>query len=108
VVKVTNLLDPTTIRSVGQSVSDVIFTISNAPGTNGPNTAAGSLVNISGSDGSVTSVSGTPNHWINPSPGSFNISGNTITLEAIEITAAGTTTTISWCFLPIPAANMRT
>ena len=89
VVKVTNLLDPTTIRSVGQSVSDVIFTISNSPGTNGTNTAAGSLVNISGSDGSVTSVSGTPNHWINPSPGSFNISGNTITLEAIGNNGGG-------------------
>jgi hypothetical protein len=84
VVTVTNLLSPTVIRSAGQEVSDVIFTISNAPGTNGTNTAAGQLVNTNGT-GVPTNVGGTPGRWVGlePGKGSFGISGSTITLETI-------------------------
>jgi len=84
VVSVTNLLSPAVIRSAGQEVSDVIFTISNAPGTNGTNTAAGQLVNTIGT-GVPTNISGTPGRWVGleTGKGSFGISGNTITLETI-------------------------
>jgi len=35
------------------------------------------------SDGSVTDVAGTPGRWVSSSTGGFNISGDTILLEAI-------------------------
>jgi hypothetical protein len=81
-VTVTNLLNPATIVSIGQSVSDVIFTISNAPGTDAGNTAVGQQVNVA-ANGAVTDVSGAPNRWISSSTGGFGISGDTINLEAI-------------------------
>src|SRR5262245_15888978 len=56
-VTITNLLSPTQITSVGQTVSDLSFTLSNAPGTLGSTTASGQLANISGSGG-VTNVAG--------------------------------------------------
>ena len=79
-VTITSGLSPTQIVSAGQAVSDLSFTLSNAPGTNGTNTAAGQLANIGGG-GSVTNVGGTPTRWLT-SP-NFGISGNTITLETI-------------------------
>ena len=84
VVTIQNLLSAATIKSAGQAVSDLSFTLSNAPGTNGTNTAAGTMVNIS-STGSTTPASGTPGRWVGLEPGlgGFNISGNTITLETI-------------------------
>ena len=87
-VTITNLLDPTKIKSAGQAVSDLIFSISNDPGKNTSNLAAGSLVSV-GSGGSVSSVSGTPGRWVGLEKsgtkvlGGFNISGDTITLETI-------------------------
>jgi len=81
-VTITNLLNPATIRSIGQSVSDLKFTLSNSPGTNTSNTAAGQLVDVNGT-GTVTPVPGTPGRWISSSTGGFNITGNTILLEAI-------------------------
>jgi hypothetical protein len=83
-VTITNLLSPTVIRSAGQAVSDLSFTLSNAPGTNTSNTAAGQLVNFSGST-TPTNVSGTPGRWVGLEPGlgGFSIVGNTITLETI-------------------------
>ena len=45
-VTITNLLSPSVIRSAGQTVSDLIFTLSNAPGTLGATSASGQLANI--------------------------------------------------------------
>jgi hypothetical protein len=82
-VKITNLLNPSTIVSIGQSVSDLKFTISNPPGTNGTNTATGQLVDVAKKGGSVTDVTGTPGRWISSTTGGFAITGDTILLEAI-------------------------
>jgi PEP-CTERM motif len=81
-VTITNTLSPATIGDAGQSVSDLSFTISNAPGTDGTNTAAGQLVDVA-KGGAVTDESGTPDRWISSTNGGFSISGDTITLEAI-------------------------
>ena len=81
-VTITNTLALASLNSVGQSVSDLQFTLSNAPGTVGTNTATGQQVNVD-SSGNVTFVSGTPDRWISSSTGGFNITGNTILLEAI-------------------------
>jgi hypothetical protein len=56
-VTISNLLSAATIRSLGQTVSDLSFTLSNPPGTLGTTSAAGQLANI-GSGGSVTNVAG--------------------------------------------------
>lgn len=76
--------------SPGQAVSDLSFTLSNAPGSLGTTTATGQLGNIgakSSTGTSVTYVSGSPTRFFGtgtPSnPGGFNISGNTVTLEVI-------------------------
>jgi len=84
-VSITNLLDPATIISIGQSVSDLSFTLSNAPGALGTKTATGQQANVAGgSGGAVTYVSGTPDRWIDSSiGGGVTISGNTVKLEAI-------------------------
>jgi hypothetical protein len=92
-VTITNLLSAASIRSIGQSVSDLSFTISNAPGTNTSNTAAGQLANVD-KNGNVTLEPGTPGRWVGLETekigknklkvlGGFNITGDTITLEAI-------------------------
>jgi MYXO-CTERM domain-containing protein len=89
VVTITNLLDPSVIKSAGQAVSDLSFTLSNSPGIDSSNTVAGSLVDVF-SDGTHTAVSGSPGRWIglevdskNKVLGGFGISGTTITLETI-------------------------
>jgi hypothetical protein len=81
-VTIINLLNPSTIKSIGQSVSDLKFTISNAPGTKGNSTAAGQLADVA-AGGKVTDVSGTPSRWISSTHGGFAITGDTILLEAI-------------------------
>jgi hypothetical protein len=87
-ITITNLLSPTAIGSAGQAVSDLSFTLSNAPGTLGTTSVSGQLANI-GAGGSVTNVSGSPVRWLGQGPpppggtGFFSIVGNTITLEAI-------------------------
>jgi hypothetical protein len=87
-VTISNDLLASAIRSAGQTVSDLIFTLSNAPGTLGATTAVGQLANI-GSGGTVTNVAGSPTRWLGQGPpppggtGFFGIAGNTITLEAI-------------------------
>jgi hypothetical protein len=87
-VTITNTLAASQIRSVGQTVSDLSFTLSTPPGTLGTTTASGQLANISGA-GTVTNVSGNPLRWLGQGPpppggqGFFSIVGNTITLEAI-------------------------
>ena len=89
-VTLTDLLTPVQVLSAGQALSDLQFTLSNAPGTQGPLTASGQLANI-GAGGTVTDVSGTPIRWIGQGPpppggsGTFTVSGNTILMEAIEL-----------------------
>jgi hypothetical protein len=79
----TNTLGSDVIRSAGQALSDITFTLSNAPGTLGSTSASGQLGDVSGT-GAVTNVSGSPTRWFGAGgQGSFTISGNTITLEAI-------------------------
>src|SRR5262245_13560757 len=62
-VTITNTLAASVIRSAGQTVSDLSFTLSNAPGTLGSVTASGQLANISDSGG-VTNVAGSPTRWL--------------------------------------------
>jgi PEP-CTERM motif len=83
-VTIGNLLDPKTIVSIGQSISDLSFTLSNAPGTLLSATAVGQQVNVDNSaGGKVTDVAGTPGRWISSTTGGFKMTGNTILLEAI-------------------------
>ena len=83
-----NLQTTSLLISAGQALSDLSFTLSNAPGTQGTLTASGQLANI-GAGGTVTDVSGTPVRWIGQGPpphggsGTFTVSGNTILMEAI-------------------------
>jgi hypothetical protein len=87
-VTITDLLTPAQVISAGQALSDLQFTLSNAPGTQGTLTASGQLANI-GAGGTVTNVSGTPVRFIGQGPpppggsGIFTVSGNTILMEAI-------------------------
>lgn len=89
-VTLTNTLSPNALRSAGQALSDISFTLSNAPGTQGALTASGQLGNITGTTpGVVTDVAGSPKRFIGqglPPPGgtgTFTDSGNTILLEAL-------------------------
>ena len=107
-VTITNNLSASTIISAGQAVSDLSFTLSNAPGTLGATTANGTFATFSGT-ATPTLSSGEPLRWLGQGPpppggtGFFSIVGNTITMEAIGggqpsqmILPAGTT---------YPAAN---
>jgi hypothetical protein len=84
-VTISNLLSPAAIRSSAQAVSDLSFTLSNAPGTLGATSATGQLGNFTCDNQTgcptITNVSGGPTRFLT-SP-NFSISGNTITLEAI-------------------------
>jgi hypothetical protein len=86
-VTITNLLSAATIISIGQAVSDLSFTLSNAPGTDTSNTAVGQLADVAnvkkGPQGVVTDVSGAPDRWISSKTGGFKINGDTVLLEAI-------------------------
>ena len=89
-VTITNGLSPTQIVSAGQTVSDLSFILSNAPGTLGTTSASGQLANIGGSGQAfIHNVPGDPVRWLGRGPpppggtGSFSIEGNTITMEAI-------------------------
>jgi PEP-CTERM motif-containing protein len=82
-VTLTNLLSASVIRSAGQALSDISFTLSNAPGALGATSASGQLGNVSGT-GVVTYVAGSPTRWLGAGgQGQFSIVGNTITLETI-------------------------
>lgn len=81
-VTLTNTLALSSFRSVGQTISDISFNLSNVPGTLGTTSASGQQGNIS-STGAVTDVSGTPGRFIGVGGGSLTTSGNTVTLEAI-------------------------
>jgi hypothetical protein len=78
-----NTLSSSVIRSAGQALSDITFTLSNAPGTLSSTTATAQLGNVS-SSGTVTNVTGSPTRWFGANgQGLFTVSGNTITLESI-------------------------
>src|SRR5438477_10182730 len=62
-VTLTNLLGASVIRSAGQALSDISFTLSNAPGSLGATSASGQLGNVSGT-GVVTYVAGSPTRWL--------------------------------------------
>jgi len=87
-VTVSNTLAANVIRSAGQAVSDIIFTLSNAPGALGATTANGTFATFNGST-TPTLAAGSPLRWLGQGPpppggtGFFSIVGNTITMEAI-------------------------
>jgi len=88
-ITLTDTLAASLFHSQGQALSDLIFTLSNAPGTQGTLTATGQEENINPTTGVVTFVSGAPSRLVGQGPpppggtGTFNVSGNTITLEAL-------------------------
>jgi hypothetical protein len=87
----TNTLAADVFRSAGQALSDISFTLSNAPGTLGATSASGQFGNID-ANGTVTytrcDVQGSatftsPTRWLGDQGlRSFSIVGNTITLES--------------------------
>ena len=82
-VTLSNTLAANVIRSAGQAVSDLSFTLSNAPGTLGTTSATGTFATFNGST-TPTLAAGNPIRWLGADgQGSFSIIGNTITLEAI-------------------------
>jgi len=81
-ITLTNTLSASVIQSAGQALSDISFTLSNAPGTLGSMTASGQEGNIS-TTGVVTYTSGTPGRFLGSGGGTFSITGSTVLLEAI-------------------------
>jgi hypothetical protein len=87
-VTLTNTLAPSAIISAGQALSDISFTLSNAPGAQGTLTASGQLGNL-GAGGVVTNTAGSPVRFIGMGPpppngtGTFTVTGNTILMEAL-------------------------
>jgi hypothetical protein len=71
------------IRSSGQGVSDLIFTLSTNAGTLGTKTASGQMGNLSGNPtpGVVTYAAGTPTRWIGA--GHLSVSGDDVTFEVL-------------------------
>jgi hypothetical protein len=89
-VTLTNTLAPSAIVGAGSTVSDLQFTLSNAPGTQGTLTASGQLGNVNGTTpGVVTFTTGSPVRFIGMGPpppggtGTFTVTGNTILMEAL-------------------------
>jgi len=79
----TNTLAANLFSAPGQALSDISFTLSNAPGTLGTTSAVGQQGNIS-STGVVTYTTGSPSHFLGQGGGgTFSINGNTILMEAI-------------------------
>ena len=82
-ITLTNDLAASVIRSAGQALSDISFTLSNAPGTLGATTATGQQGNVSGA-GLVTFTTGSPGRFLGVGgEGNFSIVGDTIVIEAI-------------------------
>jgi hypothetical protein len=71
------------IRSSGQGVSDLIFTLSNDAGALGVKTASGQVGNVSGNPtpGIVTYVAGSPSRWIGATH--LTVSGADVTFEVL-------------------------
>jgi hypothetical protein len=81
-VTITNHLSASTIITSAQAVSDLSFTLSNAPGTLGATTANGTFATFSRT-ATPTLAAGNPTRWLGVGGGNFSIVGNTITLETI-------------------------
>jgi hypothetical protein len=81
-ITLTNTLALSSFVSVGQTVSDLIFTLSNAPGSQGVLSVAGQEESISATR-LVTLVGGAPGRFLGIGGGQFSVVGNQITLEAI-------------------------
>ena len=71
------------VRSSGQAVSDLIFTLSNDAGVLGAKTASGQMGNVSGNPtrGVVTYVAGSPTRWTGA--GHLSVSGADVTFEVL-------------------------
>jgi hypothetical protein len=89
-VTLTNTLAPSAIVGAGSAVSDLQFTLSNAPGTQGTLTASGQLGNVAGTTpGVVTFTTGSPVRFVGQGPpppggtGTFTVTGSTILMEAL-------------------------
>ena len=85
-VTLTNLLGADVIRSAGQALSDITFTLSNTAGTLGTTSASGQLGNLSDTGGLVTytSVPADPTRWLGAGgQGNFSVVGANVTLEAL-------------------------
>jgi hypothetical protein len=85
-VVLSNDLAANVIRSAGQAVSDITFTLSNDAGNINGSSATGQLGNVSGNPnlGLVTYVSGSPTRWLGAGgQGDFSVVGSVVTLEAI-------------------------
>ena len=87
-ITLTNALAASVIISAGQALSDISFTLSNAPGALGTATATGQQGNVSGT-GLVTFTTGSPVRFLGMGRhlqgvrGHFSITGDTILMEAI-------------------------
>lgn len=78
----TDTTSASTIRSAGQALSDISFTLSSPAGTMGTATSSGQLANVSGSGG-VTYTSGSPTRWVGVGGGTYTVSGSSVYLSAI-------------------------
>src|SRR5215471_2856038 len=97
IVTLTNTLSAALFVSAGQALSDISFTLGNAPGNLTGSSASGQFGDTSGTPNvTVTYVAtdtfngdATPLRWLGQGPpppggmGFFSIAGNTITMEAI-------------------------
>jgi hypothetical protein len=83
-ITLTNTLAASAIIGAGSAVSDLSFTLSNAPGTQGTLSASGQQGNVTGTTpGVVTYTTGAPGRFIGVGGGSFTVSGDTIAMEAL-------------------------
>ncbi len=82
-IVLSNDLMTSQVRSSGQGVSDLIFTLSNDTGALGTKTASGQLGNVSGNPtpGVVTYAVGSPTRWIGA--GHLSVSGDDVTFEVL-------------------------
>ena len=81
-IMLSNDLPANVIRSAGQALSDISFTLSNAPGTLGATSASGQLGNVAAGT-PVLYVAGAPTRWFGVGGGTFSVNGSVVTLEAI-------------------------
>lgn len=83
-ITLTNTLALADFQGVGQTVSDIEFTLSDAPGTLGTKLAVGQQGTIN-SSGLVSYTTGSPGRFIGIGDGTFTInpSTNTILMEAV-------------------------
>ncbi len=84
IVTLTNTLAPGDLRSAGQALSDITFTLSNDAGTVGSSSASGQLGDVNGTTpGVVTYIAGSPDRWLGVGGGQYTVSGGDVTLEVI-------------------------